>query len=194
MRRIPRCLQALAIAVCMAAPGHGQEGPVVSNLPPATLAGEIAASRVSDPGKQGDWPAIAASEDGSLWTAWIEWNDKDADRLLVRRRDPQGRWGAAIEVKDGNWDHYSPQIVARGQDAMAIWSAQSDGNFDLFASKIDRSGTVEKPERLTTAPLSDFNARAAADGKGNVTVVWQSVRSLNSDIYARRYSGGKWGC
>jgi hypothetical protein len=76
---------------------------------------------------------------------------------------------------------------------MALWSAQSDGNFDLFAAAIGPTGTVGKPERLTTAPMSDFNARAAADAKGNVTVVWQSFRNLNSDIYARRFSGNQWG-
>ncbi len=183
----------LAISGLALLPGQNPEGPVVGNLPPATLAGEIPASRVSDPGKQGDWPAVAASEDGSIWAAWVEWNDKDADRVLVRRRDPQGNWGAPIELKDGNWDHYSPQIVARGADSMAIWSAQSDGNFELYAAKIGKSGTVQKPERITTAPFGDFNARAAADAKGNVTAVWQSFRSRNSDIYVRRYTGSQWG-
>ncbi|MBV9083904.1 MAG: DUF3604 domain-containing protein, partial [Acidobacteriaceae bacterium] len=169
------------------------EGPAASNLPQARVAGEIPAERISNPQKQGDWPAIAAGGDGSLWAIWIEWNDKDADRVLVKRRDAQGKWGSEIQIADGNWDHYSPQIVARGGDAMAIWSGQSDGNFDLFAATIAASGQVSKVERLTTARFSDFNARAAADAKGNVTVVWQSFRSGNSDIYARRYTNGKWG-
>lgn len=171
----------------------GQEANPGSNLAPAQTAGEIAAERFSDPAKQGDWPAIAAASDGSLWAIWIEWNDKDADRVLVKRRDPQGNWGAAIEIADGNWDHYSPQIVARESGAMAIWSGQSDGNFDLFAASIGASGQVSTPERLTTAPFADFNARAAADSHGDVTVVWQSFRSGNSDIYARRYAKDKWG-
>ena len=46
--------------------------------------------------------------------AYVEWNDKDADRVLVKRRDPQGKWGNAIELADGNWDHYSPTLAARG--------------------------------------------------------------------------------
>ena len=152
----------LAIAGLSLLPAQNPEVPVVSDLPPATLAGEIPASRVSDPGRQGDRPSIAASQDGSVWTARVEWNNKNADRVLVCRRDPQGNWGAPIEVKDANWDHYSPQIVARGADAMAIRSAPSDGHFDLFAAKIDKSGSVQKLERTPTAIFSDFNARAAA--------------------------------
>src|SRR5579885_1181632 len=81
-----------------------QEGPAKVDLPPAKIAGEIPGDLVSNAGKQGDWPAIAYAKDGSLWAIWIEWNDKDADRVLVRRRDPGGNWGAEIALEDGNWD------------------------------------------------------------------------------------------
>lgn len=163
------------------------------NLPAATIAGEVPGERVSNADKQGDWPAIAYARDGSLWAIWIEWNDKDADRVLVRQRDPAGKWGAEIALEDGNWDHYSPSLVAAGSGVMAIWSGQSNGNFDLFATTVSPEGKFAKPQRLTTAPFSDFNARAAADAAGNVTVVWQSFRGGNGDIFARRFSRNKWG-
>ena len=70
-----------------------------------------------------------------------------------------------MAIDDGNWDHYSPAIVAHGDGALAIWSGQSDGNYDLFAAEISASGERRKPERLTSAPFSDFNARAVADSK-----------------------------
>ena len=188
------------IALCLLAPAQNRpranqnpEGPVNVNLPPAQIAGEITGERVSDPGKQSDWPAIAYGKDGSLYAIWIEWNDKDADRVLVKRRDPQGRWGKEISIEDGNWDHYSPAIVARPGGAMAIWSGQLDGNYDLYAASVSDSGKVAKPQRLTTARFSDFNARAVSDDAGNVTVVWQSFRDLNGEIYARRFSRGAWG-
>jgi hypothetical protein len=170
-----------------------QEGPARVNLPAGQIAGEIGGDRLSNPDKQGDWPAIAYSQDGSLWAIWIEWNDKNADCVMVRRRDPQGKWGGEIAIDDGNWDHYSPTIVATTGGAMAIWSGQSDGNYDLFAASISSDGKVSKPERLTTARFSDFNARAAVDGAGNITVVWQSFRNGNGDIYARRFSRSRWG-
>ena len=171
---------------------NNPEAQQIVNLPPATIAGELPGDRASDPGKQSDWPAIAYAADGSLYAIFIEWNDKDADRVVVRRRDPGGVWGRPIVVDDGNWDHYSPAIVGRGSGALAIWSGQSDGNFDLFAAEITAGG-AGKPRRLTTARFSDFNARAAADSAGNVTVVWQSFRSGNADIYARRLAGKSWG-
>ena len=168
-------------------------GPTAADLPPAQIAGELPGDLVSDSGKQGDWPAIAYTRDGSLWAIWIEWNDRDADRVLLRRRDPQGKWGPEIPIADGNWDHYSPTLAALPNGVMALWSGQSNGNYDLFASTVTGSGKPSRPRRLTTAPFSDFNARAVSDAAGNVTVVWQSFRSGNGDIYARRYAKNSWG-
>src|SRR5215471_1119526 len=73
-----------------AAGGANPEGPIALAAGPMTIAGEIAGERVSDPNKQGDWPAITTGRDGSQWAIWIEWNDKDADRVLVARHPANG--------------------------------------------------------------------------------------------------------
>jgi hypothetical protein len=169
------------------------EGPQIVNLGEAKLAGEIPGDRVSDPEKQSDWPAIATAADGSLYAIYVVWNDKDADSIVVRRKDPNGKWDAPVTIDDGAWDHYSPTIVARGNGALAIWSGQAKSGFDLYAAEISPGGKVSKPAQLTRAPFSDFNARAVSDSAGNVTVVWQSFRSGNADIFARRLSGKSWG-
>ena len=176
-----------------AADAQNPEGLQIVNLPDATIAGEIPSQRASAENKQSDWPAIAYAADGSLYAIFIEWNDKDADRVIVRRKSSQSAWGDPILIEDGNWDHYSPTIAARKNGAMAIWSGQSDGNFDLFASEISASGKASKPLRLTRSPNSDFNARAVSDAAGNVTVVWQTFRNGNADIYARKLQGSRWG-
>ncbi|MFQ6132841.1 MAG: hypothetical protein ACE5R4_12445 [Armatimonadota bacterium] len=157
------------------------------------VAGEIPAERFTDPEKQSDWPAIAATPQGALWAAYIEWNGADADRVLVKRRARDGTWGEAIALDDGCWDHYWPAVAARGEDALVVWSGQSDGNFELYEARISADGKASRPQRLTNAPHSDFNARMASDSQGNVTLVWQSFRNGTSDIYARRLRGDRWG-
>src|SRR6186997_1251394 len=102
--------------------GNNPEGPQVVNLGEAKLGPDIAGERVSDPGKQSDWPAVAAASDGSFYTAYVVWNDKDADSIVVRRKDPGGKWEAPVTIEDGAWDHYAPAIVARGSGALAVWS------------------------------------------------------------------------
>src|ERR1700676_5743829 len=116
------------------------EAPQIVNLGEAKLAGEIPGERVSDPEKQSDWPAIATAADGSLYAVYVVWNDKDADTIVVRPRDPSGKWEAPITIDDGCWDHYWPTIVARGSGALAIWSGQAKSGFDLYASEISSNG------------------------------------------------------
>ncbi len=185
-----------------APPAPGQQGPTGApalgeqpvNLPEARIAGEIPSVRVSPEERTADWPAVAVGSDGTVWIVYIEWNGKDADRVVVRRRAPGAeRWSEPVELEDGNGDHYAPAVVTRGKGALALWSGQSDGNYELYAAELGAEGRAARPERLTRAPHSDFNARAAADARGNVTVVWQSFRDGQGDIYARRLTGNRWG-
>jgi hypothetical protein len=169
------------------------EAPPPKNAPLPKLAGQISGQRFSDPGKQSDFPAIAYTSDGSLWTAYVEWNDRDADRLLVGRRDSTGQWAAPLEVGRGLTDNYMPAIAPQGTGIAVIWPAQVDGNFELHAASVSAGGTVSATERLTKAPHGDFNVRAAADAKGNLTIVWQSFRNGNADVYARRRTAAGWG-
>ncbi|MFQ6098014.1 MAG: DUF3604 domain-containing protein, partial [Armatimonadota bacterium] len=160
---------------------------------PGALAGTISAERVTRPDMQSDWPAIAHTRDGALWIAYVQWNGRDADAVMVRRRSPDGELGDPILLDDGCWDHYSPAIAPRGNDVLVVWSGQRDGNFELYASQVSQDGQASPVTQLTRAPYADFNVRAASDDAGNVTIAWQSLRSGRGDIFARRLSGKRWG-
>src|SRR6185295_14253413 len=86
----PAATRPVALALAPARPPN-PEAPDRIGLPPATIAGEIAAA-VTGPERQSDWPAAATAADGAIWLAFIEWNGKDADRVLVRRKAPNGAW------------------------------------------------------------------------------------------------------
>ena len=198
MRRLPLIIAGVVLlAVTSPAQqkkaGQAKKKAAAAEAPPLALAGRIAGDRASSLEKQSDWPAIAYGPDGSLHMIFVEWNDKDADRVVVRRRSAQGSWSAPVVLEDGNWDHYSPAIAATAKGVLAVWSGASDGNFELYAAEIASDGRAGPPERLTRAPHSDFNARAVSDAAGNVTLVWQSFRNGNADVFARRYSVGRWG-
>ena len=160
---------------------------------PAETAGEIPASRISREDRTSDWPAMATAPDGTLWTAYVEWDGDAADRVVARRRDAAGQWGEPVTFDDGNWDHYIPAIVIRPGGAYVAWSARKDGNFELYGADVSDAGEVSNLERLTNAPHGDIAVRAASDSEGNVTLAWQSFRSGHADIYARRRSASKWG-
>lgn len=162
-------------------------------LAPAEVAGELEAERITDGRRQSEWPAVAVSASGTTWVAFVEWNGNDRDRVLVARRPKGGEWLPAVHVDDRGGDHYWPAIGMLGETAVVVWSAQREGNFDLYWCTVEADAVVSTPERLTTAPGTDFHARIAGDGKQSLTLVWQSFREGRSDVYARRFSRGVWG-
>ena len=187
-------LTSILVGLLIAVPLVAQEAETPANdLPPAEVAGELPSQRVSPEGVTADWPALATGADGSLWTAYVEWDGAESDRVVVRRRHPSGDWGSAIEVADGNWDHYLPAIVTLPEGSMVFWSGKDEGDFDVFGARIDEDGAVGPVERVASGDHGDFHVRAVADPAGNVTVVWQSFRNLQADVFARRMSPAGWG-
>ncbi len=184
----------LAFLACVTSVSAQQEAEVpAAELEPATIAGEVSADRISRNNVTSDWPALAAGLDGSLWAAYVEWDGEDSDKVVVRRRDARGSWGDPVVLDDGNWDHYLPAIAAVPDGAMAFWSGRDEGDFDVFGAHVAPDGTVGPVKRIASGSHGDFHVRAAASANGEVTVVWQSFRDLQSDIFARRKTKEGWG-
>ena len=159
---------------------------------PLRLAGELAGVSVSAPEHTADWPTIAYGGDGTLCCAYVEWDGKQADRVVARVRREGSGWSEPIKIS-GWGDHYSPAIAATPDGALVVWSQPVDGDFELLSSTLSPEGTVSEPRRLTRGPHSDFNVKAASDDAGNVTIVWQSFRTGDAKIYARRFNQDGWG-
>ena len=189
MRFLFMIAQALLVLACNQGPGDTPP----NELPPAEIAGEVAAHRVSATDKTSDWPALAAATDGSLWTAYVEWGGADSDRIVVRRKTSDGNWREPVYIDDGNWDHYLPTIATVPGGAMAFWSGRDDADFDLYGTVIGDDGAVGEIEVVADGDHSDFHVRAVSDSDGTVTVVWQSFQDLHGEIYGRRRSAEGWG-
>lgn len=174
-------------------PAQNLEETPAADLPAAEIAGEAPSDRISAADTTGDWPAIAGGDDQAVWAAWVEWDGADSDRLLVRRRDSAGQWGAPVAVVDGHRDHYLPAIAAVPGGALVAWSAQVDGDYNLFAAGVSNTGEIGAIETLSAMDHSDFHVRLAADSEGNVSAVWQSFGRLNADIFSRKFTNGVWG-
>ena len=76
---------------------------------------------------------------------------------------------------------------------MAFWSSQRHEGFDIFGAIVDDDGKAGPVEVVAEGVHSDFHVKAASDSAGTVTVVWQSFKDLQGEIYARRRSEGGWG-
>lgn len=156
-------------------------------LPPAPISGTLEATRLSTPERQGEFPALACDARGDLWAAWVEWTGR-SDRLLVSS-SAKG-WKELQGMAEGSPDLSSPTLVRSGEEIWAFWSAQVQGNWDIYGRRVHPSPTPI--ERLTEHPAPDFNTVAVADGQGRITVVWQSFREGNGDVFLRQRVGGVW--
>ena len=160
---------------------------------PAKIAGELPSEPWTDGKLQSDWPALAVGADGTQWCALVEWNGKDRDRVLVMRQRSGKIVGKPIVLDDDGGDHYWPAIGMASDSAVVVWSSQINGSFGLWWAMIAADGTASRPQPLTNTAHTEFQSRFAGDGKGTLTLVWQSMRNGQSDIYARRFTGGAWG-
>jgi len=154
-------------------------GVLVDRVPSAQL--------LSTPEYQDDFPALLASPAGEVWAAWVGYRNK-ANEVLARRFDGKS-WAATQTVTEKPGDYF---LVKLGRDragkAWAVWSAQVNGNWDLYGRRLDGGPTT----RLTEDPQPDIFHNLAADSSGNLWLVWQGFRNGRSDIFARRFDGSAW--
>jgi hypothetical protein len=147
---------------------------------------------VGSESREDDFPAIAASPDGSLWAAWLSYRDR-RDEIGIRHY-ADGKWSNLQWVPGTNGDAWLPQIAVDAKNRpWVVWSEQRDENWDLYARSFDPASQSWGPLiRLTDNPLPDINPRLAVDGKGRFALVWQGFRLKHSNIYLKTFEDDKW--
>lgn len=153
---------------------------------------KIASTRISPGDNQSDFPSAVVTSSGEIWAAWVEWDGRDSDQIVVRNL----AWEANHPVlvwRDGNSSHHAPVLVARGDRILCAWTARVGEDWEIFAGWIESDGKLGAPQRLTRAPGSDLSPRLVCDRDGKITLAWQAFRNGKSDIIARQLRGERWG-
>ncbi|MBK5290559.1 MAG: hypothetical protein JJE04_02560 [Acidobacteriia bacterium] len=148
---------------------------------------------LSAPGERdADYPSVAAGAGLRSAAAWQEFLG-ERDRIMVREFDGS-QWQPSVPIEtEETRDVFRTALAYDGQGALhLIWAAQVEGNWDLYERRKTSAGWQEI-ERLTTASGSDLHQRVAAGPDGNLYLVWQSFRNLQSGIRMRVFSQGAWG-
>ena len=146
-----------------------------------------AAEWITRDGDAEDFPSLVEARDGTLWMAYQSYDGK-ADRVYARR----GR-SKPEPVSEAGGDVFRTAIAQdRDGRIWVAWSAQVNGNFDLYARAFD-GRRWSRIERLTTAENADIYHVLASDAAGNLYLAWQSARSGAFDVWMRVFDGAKWG-
>ena len=145
--------------------------------------------KLSADGSNNDFPTLIDLPNGRLLSGWVNFAD-NRNELHFREYDGNS-WGSVQKITK----HSDVFLVKLGRDranrVWAVWSAQVDGNWDLYASRYTGSSWTE-PDRLTTDPQPDIYHAMATDSNGNLWLVWQGFRNGKSDIFTKRYTGETW--
>ncbi|MDD4856769.1 MAG: FlgD immunoglobulin-like domain containing protein [Candidatus Krumholzibacteria bacterium] len=134
------------------------------------------------------YPAITSDGVGG---AIITWHD-DSYSIYAQRVDAIGtvQWttdGIAICTATGL--QWYPVITSDGVGgAIVTWLDDRDGNYDIYAQRVDASGTTQWTTdgiALCSATTNQYYPAIASDGAGGAIVTWYDSRSGNYDIYVQ---------
>jgi len=160
-----------------------------------------------------DFPAIAQNGD-DIWATFVEFTHGDrgyedqtgfvrppenfdflsrpvgGDQVMLAHfTKSTSTWDPPIPVSEKSLDVMRAAVAVDGQKRVwVIWSANKNGNFDLYAKC--RNGDTWSPEiQITTDPGADLNPVATTDSRGRVWIAWQAYRNDNLDILAAVQNG-----
>jgi len=161
--------------------------------------------RLTQTETEDDFAAAAVGSDGTVWVAYISYQNTvpEAERVKRFQEEPEnfdmlgvpapgdrlnlikvvnGKASEPIPVTEPGQDLYRPAVACDGDGrTWVLWSANTDGNLDLYARSFDQGGW-SAALRLTEDPGPDLNVVATTDSGGRVVLAWQAFRKGQSDI------------
>ncbi len=138
------------------------------------------------------------TEDGS-GGAIIAWQDERAGNydIYARRINSSGtpQWTAdGVAVCTASNSQNYPQLIPDGTGgAIVTWADQRAGNVDIYARRINSSGTPQwTADGVAVCTAADFqqSPQITTDGSDGAIIAWGDRRSgSNDDVYAQRVNG-----
>jgi predicted lipoprotein with Yx(FWY)xxD motif len=139
--------------------------------------------------------AIVSDGSGGSIIAWQDYRNGNYD-IYAQRMSAVGLvlWtmnGVAICTLDSS--QQQPQLVSDGSGgAIIAWQDFRNGNFDIYAQRVNSSGSAQWAANgvtICTAAFDQLNIAMTGDGLGGAVLTWEDNRSNVvecPDIYAQR--------
>ena len=138
-------------------------------------------------------PWIIEDDIGGTIIVWVDYRNGNAD-VYAQRLDASGNslWttdGVAICTATGNQEVARHTTDGSG-GAIIVWHDTRVGQFDVYAQRIDASGTVQwtvNGVAICTATGEQTQPRPVSDGSGGAIICWNDKRGgADADTYAQR--------
>ncbi len=137
-------------------------------------------------------PAVLADGSGGVFIAW---HDDGTSSIKIQRLNNSGTqlWGSTGKtICSASGEKNLVQMISDDANgAILIWQDKRNGNTDIYAQRVNSSGTAQWTSNGVVV-IDEAHGQSAlkviADGLGGVYVTWQDARQgfTNYDIYAQR--------
>jgi len=143
--------------------------------------------------KQQQYAAITADGVGGAIIAWMDRRNGNMWDVYAQRVTPQGepQWqegGVPVCVAEG--EQYDYNVLSDGTGgAFITWYDQRSGAWDIYAQRLDASGTARWIEDGLPICIEDndqYNPNMVSDGVDGIVITWWDRRDASPDIYAQR--------
>jgi hypothetical protein len=146
-------------------------------------------------------PNVVADGAGGAIFAWIDTRNNGLGDVYAMRLNSAGNsvgWtanGVALctEANDQQNVYIAPDA---GGGAIVAWQDNRSGNQDIYAQRVNASGSIPGGWSANGVALCTFSGNQTlaseapgyivSDGAGGAIVTWQDLRSGNVDVYAQR--------
>ena len=144
------------------------------------------------------WPAMAIDGSGNAVVVWGDDRNGDSD-IYAQRLDASGNrlWATDVRVNSdsGTASQHLPAVAVDGSgNALVVWRDDRNGNYDIYAQKLNIAGGrlwAEDVRVNSDSGMAWQDAPAVAMYEdGNAIVVWYDLRNGDADIYAQKLDGG----
>ena len=140
----------------------------------------------------GAYPAITSDGSGGAIVTWEDYRGGDTD-IYAQHVDASGtaQWTMdGVPVCNAIGSQWYPEITSDGEGgAIVIWSDKRDGDWNVYAQRVDASGAVVwTPDGVPvcTASEDQFYPMIVSGDVGGAVIAWQDYRSgSNWDAYAQ---------
>ena len=141
-------------------------------------------------------PIISSDGSGGAIIVWEDFRSGTTYDIYAQRINASGlvQWTAdGVAISAAPNDQRFPTIVGDGSGgAIIAWHDFRNGNFDIYAQRINSSGAVQwtgDGAAICTFTGAQQYPTIASDGSGGAVITWQDLRGSSNDIYAQRING-----
>jgi hypothetical protein len=141
-------------------------------------------------------PAAAETADGTLWTAWVQYDPGAGDRVLARhqlRGAARAGLSPVAVLTPAPGQYVRPVLAPLGDDLLCLWTATAESDVSAIWYARHTAGEWSAPRRLLPdQKAAHQNPEVAAGPNGQLAVVYQSHNGRTYDVALRTFDGQSW--